>query len=53
MKLLFALFLLALLYVGLGILVEFLFLKRSDKQFELDEAAVKRIITWPVRLKDL
>lgn len=47
------LILIAILYVGVGVLVEFLFIKRSDTQFKLDEETALRIITWPKRLKDM
>ena len=47
------LFVLAVLYLALGLLVEILFLKREDKRLALDQQALIRIATWPKRLKDM
>jgi len=52
-KFLLFLIVIGILYVGFGTLVEFIFLKREDKQFKLDEESVLRILTWPKRLKDI
>jgi hypothetical protein len=52
-KLLALLIVIGILYVGLGTLVEFIFLKREDKQFKLNEESALRILTWPKRLKDI
>jgi hypothetical protein len=44
---------LALFYIGIGILVEFVFLKKTDKELKYDAETALRIITWPKRLKDI
>lgn len=52
-KLLVILFILAILYLALGLLVEILFCKRADQQLTFDQDTLIRIATWPKRLKDM
>ena len=44
------LFLLAILYLGIGVITRFLYCKKHDSRFEVNEESIKYILMWPKHL---
>ena len=50
MKILIGLFLIAILYVGIGVVARIVHCKNTDKQFKLDRDSIEYMLLWPKNL---